>query len=199
MKILYISMVSVLISTGISFAQSSGKIGYIDLQRVILESKAGKTAKAAFAREFNQKAQVIEQKKKALDRDKDNFLKQAAAMNEDARLRKAEEIQKREKELNRTRDDYRDELQKRDIDFSKEILTKVIEIVNKIGTSEGYVIIVEKTEGGVLCCKGADLTERITQAAATASASAGRAAPALVATKLCSPAADSTPAASNRL
>jgi len=161
MRILYISMVSVLISTGISFAQSSGKIGYIDLQRVILESKAGKTAKAAFAREFNQKAQAIEQRKQALDRDKDNFLKQSAAMNEDARLRKAEEIQKREKELNRTRDDYRDELQKRDIDFSKEILTKVIEIVNKIGTSEGYVIIVEKTEGGVLCCKGADLTERI--------------------------------------
>jgi len=161
MKILYISIVSVLISTGISFAQSSGKIGYIDLQKVILESKAGKTAKAAFEREFNQKAQAIEQKKQALDRDKNGFLKQSAAMNEDARLRKAEELQRREKDLNRTRDDYRDELQRRDIDFSKKILTKVIEIVNKIGASGGYILIVEKTEGGVLCCQGADLTDRV--------------------------------------
>jgi len=43
----------------------------------------------------------------------------------------------------------------------KKILTRVIEIVNKIGASGGYILIVEKTEGGVLCCQGADLTDRV--------------------------------------
>ena len=157
-------LVSVFFSLGIgvmSFAQSDGKIGYIDLQRVILESKAGKTAKSAFEREFNQKAQLLDQKQKSLEREKEDFLKQSSVISEDARLQKAEELQRKEKDLNRTRDDYREELQRRDLDLSKQILSEVIEIINGIGASEGYILIVEKNEAGVLCCKGIDITDRV--------------------------------------
>jgi outer membrane protein len=164
MRILYLAFLFVILISGLSYAQSTGKIGYIDLQRVILESKAGKTAKGAFEREFNQKAALIEQKKTALDQEKESFLKQSTVMDEEARLRKADELQKREKDLNRTRDDYRDELQRRDLDLSKQILSQVVEIINNIGQSEGYEIIIEKSEGGVLCCKGADITDRVIKA-----------------------------------
>lgn len=164
MRILAIAFLFAVLTSGLSFAESTPKIGYIDLQRVILESKAGKTAKSAFEREFNQKAALIEQKKTALDKEKENFLKQSAVMDDEARLRKADELQRREKELNRTRDDYRDELQRRDLDLSKQILSRVVEIINNIGNSEGYTIILEKSEGGVLCCKGADITDRVIKA-----------------------------------
>jgi outer membrane protein len=164
MKILIVAFLLAVLAPGLSYAQSTLKIGYIDLQRVILESKAGKTAKSAFEREFNQKASFIEQKKVALDQERENFLKQSAVMDEEARLRKADELQRKEKELNRTRDDYRDELQRRDLDLSKQILSQVVEIINNIGNSEGYEMIVEKSEGGILCCKGADITDRVIKA-----------------------------------
>lgn len=164
MRILIVAFWFIVLAYGLSYAQSSGKIGYIDLQRVILESKAGKTAKSAFEREFNQKATLIEQKKVALDQERESFLKQSAVMDEEARLRKADELQRKEKDLNRTRDDYRDELQRRDLDLSKQILSQVVEIINNIGSSEGYEIIVEKSEGGVLCCRGADITDRVIKA-----------------------------------
>jgi outer membrane protein len=164
MRILNLAFLFVVLTSGLSYAQSTGKIGYIDLQRVILESKAGKTAKSAFEREFNQKASLIEQKKTALDQEKESFLKQSTVMDEEARLRKSDELQKREKDLNRTRDDYRDELQRRDLDLSKQILSQVVEIINNIGQSEGYELIIEKSEGGVLCCKGADITDRVIKA-----------------------------------
>lgn len=164
MRILTVGFFFVLLTSGLSYAQSTAKIGYIDLQRVILESKAGKTAKSAFEREFNQKAALIEQKKTALDQEKESFLKQSAVMDEEARLRKADELQRKEKDLNRTRDDYRDELQRRDLDLSKQILSQVVEIINNIGQSEGYEIIVEKSEGGILCCKSADITDRVIKA-----------------------------------
>jgi outer membrane protein len=164
MRILIIGFLFAVVTSGLSYAESTPKIGYIDLQRVILESKAGKTAKSAFEREFNQKAATIEQKKTALDQEKANFVKQSAVMDEEARLRKADELQRKEKDLNRTRDDYRDELQRRDLDLSKQILSKVVEIINNIGKSEGYELILEKSEGGVLCCKGADITDRVIKA-----------------------------------
>lgn len=164
MRILIGAIAFAVLTSGLSYAQSAQKIGYIDLQRVILESKAGKTAKGAFEREFNQKAALIEQKKTALEQERETFLKQSAVMDEEARLRKADELQRKEKDLNRTRDDYRDELQRRDLDLSKQILSQVVEIINNIGTSEGYEIIVEKNEGGILCCKGADLTDRVIKA-----------------------------------
>jgi outer membrane protein len=107
---------------------------------------------------------LIEQKKVALDQERESFLKQSAVMDEEARLRKADELQRKEKDLNRTRDDYRDELQRRDLDLSKQILSRVVEIINNIGNSEGYEIIVEKSEGGILCCKGADITDRVIKA-----------------------------------
>ncbi len=164
MRISIFALLLAILIPGLSYAQSTAKIGYIDLQRVILESKAGKTAKSAFEREFNQKATLIEQKKAALDQEKENFLKQSAVMDEEARLRKADELQRKEKDLNRTRDDYRDELQRRDLDLSKQILSQVVEIINNMGSSEGYEIIVEKSEGGILCCKGADITDRVIKA-----------------------------------
>ena len=164
MKFLLITALFSLTMGVFTFAQSEGKLGYIDLQRVILESKAGKTAKSAFEREFNQKAQLIDQGQKSLEREKEDFLKQSAVIDEEARLRKAEELQRREKDLNRTRDDYREELQRRDLDLSKQILSEVIEIINGIGTSEGYTLIVEKNEAGVLCCKGVDITDRVIKA-----------------------------------
>lgn len=164
MRILTLAFLFVVLTSGLAYAQSTGKIGYIDLQRVILESKAGKAAKSAFEREFNQKAALIEQKKKALDQEKESFMKQSSVMDEEARLRKADELQRKEKDLNRTRDDYRDELQRRDLDLSKQILSQVVEIINKIGESEGYEIILEKSEGGVLCCRRADITERVIKA-----------------------------------
>ncbi len=164
MRSLIVAFLFTVLTAGLSYAQSTAKIGYIDLQRVILESKAGKTAKSAFEREFNQKAALIEQKKAALDQERESFLKQSAVMDEEARLRKADELQRKEKDLNRTRDDYRDELQRRDLDLSKQILSEVVVIISNMGQSEGYEIIVEKSEGGILCCKGADITDRVIKA-----------------------------------
>ncbi|HXG31445.1 MAG TPA: OmpH family outer membrane protein, partial [Thermodesulfobacteriota bacterium] len=63
MKTVLIAIGLVLGASCLAHAQLSGKVGYIDLQRVIRESQAGKAAKAAFEREFQEKRSIIEQKK----------------------------------------------------------------------------------------------------------------------------------------
>jgi outer membrane protein len=162
MKIILVLMSLILGTSGLVYAQSTAKIGYIDLQRVIRDSQAGKSAKAAFEREFQDKRRIIEQKTAELTRMKQDFIGKAPVMEEGARKQRAEEIDKIEKDLNRTRDDFRDELQKRDFELTQRILTELESVVQQIGDSEGYTIIVEKTEGGVIyAAKGIDLTDKV--------------------------------------
>jgi outer membrane protein len=165
MRILLVTIILALGASGLLFAQSAGKIGYIDLQRVIRESQAGKAARAAFESEFQQKKSIIEQKKKQLDSMKQEFLSKASVMDQKARAQKAEEIDKLEKELNRKRDDFRDELQKRDFELTQKILTELESVIKEVGSSQGYALIFEKTEAGIVyAANGVDLTDKVIEA-----------------------------------
>lgn len=145
-------------------AQES-KIGIIDLQQVIAQSKAGKAAKAAFESEFKQKQQIIESKRAQLERMKNEFIQNGPVMNETTRKQKAEQIEQLDKELQRSRADFRDELQKRDFELLEKILKDLDGILQSIGKSEGYTLILEKTEGGVIYASPTvDITQKVIQA-----------------------------------
>jgi outer membrane protein len=142
-----------------------GKIGVIDLQLVIANSKAGKAAKAAFESEFKQKQQIIESKSAQLDRMKNEFIQNGPVMNEATRKQKAQQIEQLDKELQRSRTDFRDELQKRDYELLEKILKDLDGILQSIGKSEGYTLIIEKTEGGIIYSKpSVDITQKVIQA-----------------------------------
>ncbi|HEY7536099.1 MAG TPA: OmpH family outer membrane protein [Thermodesulfobacteriota bacterium] len=165
MKIVLAVMGFIMIwASGIAYAQSTVKIGIVDLQRVIRESQAGKTAKGAFEKEFQDKRRIIEQKTEQLSRDKQDYISKAPVMEDSARKQRAEDIDRREKDLNRTRDDFRDELQKRDFELTQKILTELESVIQSIGDSGGYTLIIEKTEGGVIySVKAVDVTDQVIQ------------------------------------
>lgn len=160
----YLFLISLLVCfSSNSFAQSL-KIGYIDLQQVIRNSKAGKTAKTSFEKEFKSKRDIIESKNRSLDKMKQDFIKNAPVMNETTRKQKADQIERMEKELNRTREDFRTELQKRDLELTQKILKDIEGILKNIGDSEGYSIIFEKTEAGIVYAgDGVDVTNKVIQ------------------------------------
>ena len=143
-------------------AQSNNKIGYIDLQSVIKNSKAGKAAKTSFESEFKKKRVIIENKAKVLAQEEQDFINQAPLMDEDARNRRSEIIQQQKKELTRLRDDFREVLQKRDFELTQKILKELESVIKTIGSKEGYALIVEKTESGVIYgSDGVDITQKV--------------------------------------
>ncbi len=153
-----------LLTPVLSFAQGN-KIGVIDLQMVIANSKAGKAAKAAFEAEFKQKQQIIESKSAQLESLKNEFIQNGPVMNETTRKQKAEQIDALDKDLQRSRSDFRDELQKRDYELLEKILKDLDGILQSIGTSGGYTLIIEKTEGGVIFSNPSiDITQQVIQA-----------------------------------
>lgn len=156
--------------TAVSPAQSQEvkkdviKVGYVDLQRVIVNSKAGKSAKNDFEIKFKAKRDIIEQKASALEKMKQDFIKNSTVMKEAVRKEKADRIEKQEKDLNRTREDFREELQKEDLELTRRILRDTEKILREVGQSEGFDIILERTEAGIIFASPQiDITEKVIQ------------------------------------
>jgi outer membrane protein len=164
-KILLVFVFTFFCTGSILHAQSGSKIGYIDLQSVIKNSKAGKAAKASFESEFKKKRLIIENKAKILAQEEQDFINQSALMDDDAKKRRAEEINKKKKELARLRDDFREELQKKDFELTQQILKELESVIKTIGSKEGYSLIVEKTESGVIYgSDNVDVTQKVIKA-----------------------------------
>lgn len=164
MRLLLLVMCLLFVAPVMSFAQGN-KIGVIDLQMVIANSRAGKAAKASFEAVFKQKQQIIESKSAQLESLKNEFIQNGPVMNEATRKQKAEQIDSLDKDLQRSRADFRDELQKKDYELLEKILKDLDGILQSIGTSEGYTIIIEKTEGGVIySIPSIDITQKVIQA-----------------------------------
>ena len=146
-------------------AYAQQKIAYIDISLVIRDSKAGKAASASFQKEIEAKRSVIEQKRKALEDMRQDVIQNGAVMSESKRRNLAETIEKKQKDLERTREDIRIELQRKDIELSQNVLKDIEAIVNKIGKQEGFDIIVEKTQAGILYgSSSSDITQKVISA-----------------------------------
>ncbi|MEE9213329.1 MAG: OmpH family outer membrane protein [Thermodesulfobacteriota bacterium] len=164
MRIISLTIFLAVLFVAVASAQET-KVGYIDLQKVIRDSKAGKAAKASFEKEFQQKKVIIESKKRNVDSLREDFIKNAQVMSESARKQKAEDIDKKEKDLLRTQEDFKEELQKKDFELTQKILRDIEGILKQIGDSGDYAIIIEKIEGGVVySSKSADVTDMVIQA-----------------------------------
>lgn len=164
MKKISLIMFVVLGISSLAYAQSDN-IAYIDLQRVIRDSKAGKAAKASFQKEFEQKRNIIEQKQKQLEQMRQEFIKNSSVMKPEARRDKASLIDEKEKELQRTREDFREDLQQRDLELTQKILKEIDGILKSIGKSGNYDIIFEKTEAGIVYgSDSVDITDKVIQA-----------------------------------
>lgn len=146
-------------------AHAQQKAGYIDIKVVIRDSKAGKEANSSFQKEVEAKRAVIEQKRKALEDMRQDFVKNRSVMSESKIKTMAESIERKQKDLERTTEDIRMELQRKDLELTQTVLKDIEAIVNEIGKKEGFDLIMERSEAGILYGSDAsDITQKVVTA-----------------------------------
>lgn len=146
-------------------AMEDVRIGYVDLQRAIFSSNAGKEARRALDERTDKLKKDFERKQEDLKAAQAEFVKQSAVLSADARTEKERELQRRLRELERLKQDSEDELNRRDAELSKRILGEVREVVKQIGGKGNYTLILERNAAGVLyAASGVDLTEEVIKA-----------------------------------
>ncbi len=145
-------------------AQTTPKIGYVDLQRALNESEAGKRAKEEFKVQVDKLQASLKKQKDEIDSLKDQLEKKSLVMKEDERGNLEEDYRKKLRDFERNYKDSQTDLQKKDNELTGAIIKDLQEIIRNYGEREGYTLILENTSSAVLYgSKSADLTDAIMQ------------------------------------
>jgi len=153
---------TVLLSAGSTAWAAEVKIGYVDMQKAIQETSAGKKAKKELEKEFNAKKADLQKKEADLKKMDDDLKKKAVALSEDVRNKKAQELQGEMIKFQREVGESQLNIQKKERDLTAPILDKLQGSLDKIAKEGGYTVILEKNEQSVLWAqKDIDLTDAL--------------------------------------
>lgn len=137
------------------------KLGYIDMQRALNSSEAGKEAKEQLAARVKKYQDEINAKQEEIKKLKDDLEKQGMLLSESARASKEKDYQQRLKEFQRFTKDAQDELQGKDEEYTRKILEGMEAVIQEFGRKNGYSFIFVKNEGMLFVDEKADVTEEV--------------------------------------
>ena len=141
------------------------KIAYVDIQRAVNESNAGKDAKKLITKDVEKFQGQIADKQKVLQTMKESLEKQAPMLNPDARATREKEYQNKLREFQRWGEDTQNEINQKRMEMERNISIGLQKVIQKVGADEGYTLILEKNESIVLFVSRAlDITDRVIKA-----------------------------------
>jgi outer membrane protein len=138
------------------------KLAYVDIQKALNLSEAGKAAKKQMMLEVERMRKNFAGKQKELEKLKDDLEKRGSVLSEAARDEKARDYQAKVRDLQRMERDYQDELQRKDRELTESILKKLEVVVKKMGEEGKYTLILEKNQAVIIYIADVlDLTDEL--------------------------------------
>jgi outer membrane protein len=150
-----LSLVSALVCASpvlvnVAQADEAVKIGTVDMQHALQTVEAGKKAKAQLEKEFNSRKKDLQSEEASIKKMGEEFKKQAAVMNEDARTKKQAEIQERIMKFQETTARSQQEIQQKEHELTQPIINKLRGVIADVAKNHGYTVVLEKNENTVL-------------------------------------------------
>lgn len=154
---------SVMLFAGVAFANTvNAKLGFIDMQRALNNSDAGKEAKDQLQQRLKKAQDEINTKQNELQKLKADLEKQGVALSEAARAAKEKDYQTKLKDFQRFAKDAEEELQAKDAELTRKILERLEKLVQEYAKKGGYTAILDIRSAGLLYLdEKADLTEAV--------------------------------------
>jgi outer membrane protein len=141
-------------------AQERIKIGYIDIQKVISESQAGKRARDRFQAQVKKAEADIIKERQEIERLRADLEKKGPLLKDEERRNMESELQRRSVHLQRSMTDHQQELQAKNNEMMSDLLKELEKIVNEVGKAEKFTLILER--GQILYSdQGIDITNKV--------------------------------------
>lgn len=157
-------MIALSLLLAASFAQAESKIGFVDMQKAIQTTAAGKKAKAELEGEFNKKKKDLEKKEADLKKMGEDLEKKKSVLSEEALGKKQAEFQE---EMLKYRDvvgKSQVEIQKKERDLTAPILEKMRKVIAKIAKDKGLTMVLENSQMVLYAVPEADMTDEVIKA-----------------------------------
>ena len=143
-------------------ASQAEKIGFIHVEQVLMNSQVGKATMEELKKNYDKNRTNIQNKEKELQRLKDELEKQRPVLTEKALRDKEQTYQKKFRDYQDMVKDANDEMQNRRQEFLGKNVPEILKIVNAIGESENYTLIIDLSTLPVAShAKGNLLTQRV--------------------------------------
>lgn len=164
MKKLFAAAVVVLTFCAVSAAGAAElKLGYVDIQKAVADSKAGKNAGERFKNDVKKAEDSLMKEKNAVEKLGETLEKQSAMLSDETRREKEKDFLRRKRDYERMLKDQQTELQIKEAELKNEILSDLIPIIQKYGRENGYSIIFGKSDVLLLYASEAlEVTDKIT-------------------------------------
>jgi outer membrane protein len=136
------------------------KIGIIDTQKIMRESRAAKSARAILVKDVEAKRGVLKAKEDEVRALQEELKKQGQDMSLSARKEKGEDFEREIRELKRLKSDLEEELKKKDREMARKLLLEIRDVVNEFLKKEKFTVILEK-RSVVAADEAVDITDKI--------------------------------------
>ena len=138
------------------------KVGVLDIDKIISDSKAGKSASVIFNKEKETKQAALNAKGKEVQTIQDEINSKAKDMTAAAYTEKTAKYSKLKKEYDRMKTEIDEDLKDRNTELTRRLYSEVAAIVSDYCKKEKYTVILEKSY--VAAYDGAiDITDKIVQ------------------------------------
>jgi len=138
------------------------KVGVIDMQKIMRESKAAKNAQAVFRKDLDAKRGVLAAKQQEIRVMEEELKGADPRLADEARRQKAEKLTREIRELKLLTADMEDELKRKDVELTQKIVGEVIRVVNAYAKKENITLIFERS-AVVALDQAVDITSTIIQ------------------------------------
>jgi outer membrane protein len=136
------------------------KIGIINMQRILTESRTAKNYQAVFFKDWERKKAVLAAKEKEIRRLDEEIKNPGARITASALKEKTGTLSRQMKEIKQLREDMEEELRKKDIELSRKIVADLKKVLVTFSKTEGYTLILEKNST-VLSDEAMDITDQL--------------------------------------
>ena len=126
------------------------RIGYVDVQKVLVRSVAGVAARDQLERDKMTMQKDVDNRKVEVDKLREEMEKKGLVLSAEARREKEETLQRKVRDLRRLAEDLEKELQKKEQQATQRILGELTGVIEKMGKERGFLLTVERRSGGVI-------------------------------------------------
>ena len=158
------TMIFAAVVFAVSFAQAESKIGFVDMQKAVQATAAGKKAKTELESEFEKRKKELQKKEGDLKKMGEDLEKKKSVLSEEALQKKQMEFQEEMMKYREQVGKSQVEIQKKDRDLTQPILDKMRRVIEKVAKDKGYDMVLENTAMVLFAQKSSDLTDDVIKA-----------------------------------
>ena len=136
-----ITVMAIMLS--VTWAEAADKIGFVDIQKVMLTSSAGKKAAEDYKTAVEKDKKVIQGRENELKKLHDEIEKERPTLKEDVVKERELAFQKKYRDYELLIKDSNEELQKKDQELTRKLAPEIMKVIQSIGDKEKYTMIID--------------------------------------------------------